>query len=175
MGGGWGAVWEKRKIAQRPGVDGPSAICRALAVHIGWAPKCSGDPPGPHGNSRCDHGKHAFFSYVAGHTHILPHCGFTNGHLRCHLSLVATGKSRIRVGEEVREWQLGKIVVFDDTFEHEVWNNSTEAGLVLLFDIFHPELGEPEIDALVFVIRSFRRHFMRSYWSSLVTGGAIRC
>jgi aspartyl/asparaginyl beta-hydroxylase (cupin superfamily) len=110
----------------------------------------------------------AFFSAVAGGTHILPHHGFTNAHLRCHLTLVASDRSRIRVGEEIRGWQPGKVLVFDDSFEHEVWNDSNQTRLVLLFDIFHPELDGPEIDALTLVIQNFRKHFMRSCWSAIV-------
>ena len=112
----------------------------------------------------------AYFSSLGPATHIRPHSGFTNAHLRCHLTLVATDESRIRVGDEIRGWQPGNLLIFDDTFEHEVWNGPGANRLVLLFDIFHPELEGPEVDALTFVMQSLRQHFMRSFWSSVFTG-----
>jgi aspartate beta-hydroxylase len=70
---------------------------------------------------------HSFFSAVAAGTHITPHTGPTNKKLRCHLPLVVPpgGKSTIRVGGERIPFEEGKAFVFDDSFEHEVWN---EAG-----------------------------------------------
>ena len=80
------------------------------------------------------------FSLIAPGTHIVPHCGPTNCRLRAHLGLkVPTGLS-IRVANEQREWTDGKVIVFDDSFEHEVWHNGTEFRLVLIVDFWHPDL-----------------------------------
>jgi aspartate beta-hydroxylase len=54
---------------------------------------------------------------------------------------VADGAS-IRVGGEERSWQEGKVMVFDDSFEHEVWHNGTGFLLVLIVDLWHPDLTE---------------------------------
>jgi hypothetical protein len=70
--------------------------------------------------------QHAFFSAVAPGTHITPHTGPTNKKLRCHLPLLVPpgGLSRIRVGDETVVFEEGKCFVFDDSFEHEVWNDA---------------------------------------------------
>jgi aspartyl/asparaginyl beta-hydroxylase (cupin superfamily) len=110
-----------------------------------------------------------YFSAVETGTHILPHYGFTNAHLRCHLTLAAADGSQIRVGPEVREWENGRLLVFDDTFEHEVFNNSETSRLVLLFDIFHPDLDAAEVRSLNVMMETYRRHFMRSYLRGLAS------
>ena len=74
--------------------------------------------------------QHSFFSAVAPGTHITPHTGPTNKKLRCHLPLVVPpgDKSRIRVGDQVLPFEEGKCFVFDDSFEHEVWNDAGTWG-----------------------------------------------
>jgi aspartyl/asparaginyl beta-hydroxylase (cupin superfamily) len=57
---------------------------------------------------------------------------------------VAPEKCSLRVGAEEREWRYGKTLVFDDTIEHEAWNRSTETRIVLLFDVWRPELDPTE-------------------------------
>jgi aspartyl/asparaginyl beta-hydroxylase (cupin superfamily) len=52
------------------------------------------------------------------------------------------------VGDQVHHWEEGKCIVFDDTFEHEVWNRTDEERLVLLIDLWHPDLTQLERDAL---------------------------
>ncbi|MEV4894203.1 aspartyl/asparaginyl beta-hydroxylase domain-containing protein [Nonomuraea sp. NPDC055795] len=116
----------------------------------------------PPGASACGM---TYFSAVEGGTHIAPHTGFTNAHLRCHLSLVATEGSRIRVADETRGWREGRAFVFDDTFEHEVWNEGDQRRTVLLFDFWHPELSPPEIEALTFMMSVWRRLYARRFWA----------
>ncbi|MEO9526073.1 aspartyl/asparaginyl beta-hydroxylase domain-containing protein [Roseibium sp.] len=112
-----------------------------------------------------------YFSAIEGGTHILPHTGFTNGHLRCHLTLASSDECRIRVGDETRTWDPGGLLIFDDTYEHEVWNDSADKRLVLLFDIFHPELEKEETEALKIVFKCYRKHYMRSYWKTVLSPG----
>ena len=50
----------------------------------------------------------------------------------------------MRVGETHVHWQEGKVLVFDDSFEHEVWNLSNEERLIFIVDIFHPDLSEEQ-------------------------------
>ena len=50
----------------------------------------------------------------------------------------------MRVCSEVRQWREGELLVFDDSFEHEVWNTSDEARLVLIVDLWHPGLSTKE-------------------------------
>ena len=89
----------------------------------------------------------AFFSILDKKSHIPPHCGVTNSRLIVHLPLVVPGNCRFRVGSETREWEVGKAWVFDDTIEHEAWNDSDVPRAILIFDTWHPDLtaGEREL------------------------------
>ena len=82
----------------------------------------------------------AYFSLLAPRTHIRRHCGPTNARLRLHLGLVVPDGCSIRVGDEVRTWVEGRCLLFDDSFEHEVWNDADEERLVLIVDVWHPDL-----------------------------------
>ncbi|KPA90329.1 aspartyl/asparaginyl beta-hydroxylase domain-containing protein [Pseudomonas sp. RHF3.3-3] len=72
-------------------------------------------------------------------THIVPHCGETNGRLRLHMGINTPADAMMRVGSETVRWQVGRCIVFDDSYEHEVWNLSDEDRIVLIFDFPHPE------------------------------------
>ncbi len=82
----------------------------------------------------------AFFSILHPRMHIPPHRGPFHGVLRCHLALMVPGRKgetpcRIRVADEVRTWKEGKVLLFDDTFWHEVWNDSDSPRVVLFMDV----------------------------------------
>lgn len=81
-----------------------------------------------------------FFSRLVPGTHLSKHCGPSNFRLRCHLALTVPPGVRIRVGHETREWQPGKCLIFDDSFEHEVWHDGAEDRVVLICDLWHPEI-----------------------------------
>ncbi len=76
----------------------------------------------------------AGFSSLAPGTHIAPHTGYTTAVLRCHLGLIVPEGCKMRVGSEVRQWEEGKTLVFDDTVEHEVWHNGDRPRIILLLD-----------------------------------------
>ncbi len=80
------------------------------------------------------------FSLMRPGAHIPAHHGFVNTRLIVHLPLIVPPGCRFRVGSETREWQEGKAWVFDDTIEHEAWNDSDQTRVVLLFEIWRPEL-----------------------------------
>jgi beta-hydroxylase len=83
----------------------------------------------------------AWFSILAPGYHIPAHTGVTKGILRSHLGLIIPRereKCRIRVSDEVRAWEAGKVFTFDDTFEHEVWNDTGDERVILLFDFDRP-------------------------------------
>ena len=84
------------------------------------------------------------FSVLKPGARILPHTGYVNTRLICHLPLVVPPGCRFRVGNEVREWERGKAWVFDDTMEHEAWNSSDQLRVVLIFDVWRPELTAEE-------------------------------
>jgi hypothetical protein len=89
-----------------------------------------------------------YFSNLLPGAHILPHSGPTNMRLRCHLALNVPERCGIRVGGEERTWAVGKCLVFDDSFQHEAWNDSNELRTVLVIDLWHPDLTGIEIEAL---------------------------
>ncbi|HEV3048606.1 MAG TPA: aspartyl/asparaginyl beta-hydroxylase domain-containing protein [Solirubrobacteraceae bacterium] len=83
----------------------------------------------------------AMISILSPRKHILDHRGPYKGVLRYHLGLVVpedAAACRIRVGEDVRHWEEGKSMVFDDTFNHEVWNDTDETRVVLFVDVLRP-------------------------------------
>ena len=84
------------------------------------------------------------FSLLRPGAHIPPHCGLVNTRLICHLPLIVPGQCVFRVGSETREWVEGKAWVFDDSIEHEAWNRSEGTRVILLFEIWRPELSEEE-------------------------------
>jgi aspartyl/asparaginyl beta-hydroxylase (cupin superfamily) len=97
----------------------------------------------------------AYFSAAAPGTHIKPHCGPHNARLRCHLGIVAVDGAEMRVGDETRSWQEGKCLVFDDSFEHEVWNRGETMRVILILDVWHPDLSPIEIAALEYIRATF--------------------
>ncbi|HTR88846.1 MAG TPA: aspartyl/asparaginyl beta-hydroxylase domain-containing protein, partial [Solirubrobacteraceae bacterium] len=83
----------------------------------------------------------AMFSILSPRKHILDHRGPYKGVLRYHLGLVVPRDAescRIRVGEHFRCWHEGQSVIFDDTFNHEVWNDTDETRVVLFVDVLRP-------------------------------------
>ncbi len=84
------------------------------------------------------------FSRLAAGAKIPPHNGFINTRLIGHLPLITPGQCGFRVGNETREWRDGEAWLFDDTIEHEAWNDSPEDRIILIFDVWRPELSEAE-------------------------------
>lgn len=73
-------------------------------------------------------------------THIRTHTGPSNERLRVHLALIHTGGARIRVAVDWHTWEEGRAIVFDDSWEHEVLHTGPDMRVVLILDIWHPEL-----------------------------------
>jgi hypothetical protein len=84
------------------------------------------------------------FSLLRPGARIEPHTGMLNTRLICHLPLIVPPGCGFRVGNETREWQEGKLLIFDDTIEHEAWNKGSAERVVLIFDIWRPDLSERE-------------------------------
>jgi aspartyl/asparaginyl beta-hydroxylase (cupin superfamily) len=87
----------------------------------------------------------AFFSILAPGKHIPAHRGAYNGVLRLHLGLIVPEPRehcRIRIGDQFRYWREGEALIFDDSFDHEVWNQ-TEGYRVVLFVDFPRPLYQP--------------------------------
>jgi aspartyl/asparaginyl beta-hydroxylase (cupin superfamily) len=84
------------------------------------------------------------FSLLRPGAHIPPHHGMLNSRLICHLPLIVPPGGWLRVGAETRSWEEGRLIIFDDSIEHEARNPADRLRVVLLFDIWRPELSEAE-------------------------------
>jgi aspartyl/asparaginyl beta-hydroxylase (cupin superfamily) len=104
-----------------------------------WAAVQAAPLPRIHGSAPT-----VMFSLLRPRARIAPHTGVQNTRLVCHLPLIVPPGCGFRVGNEVREWEEGKLLIFDDTIEHEAWNDSADNRMVLIFDIWRPELSERE-------------------------------
>ena len=84
------------------------------------------------------------FSLLRPGARIPPHHGLLNTRLICHLPLVIPDGCGFRVGNETRVWREGHAFAFDDSIEHEAWNGSNRLRVVLIFDVWRPELTPVE-------------------------------
>jgi len=112
------------------------------------------------------YGPEAMFSLLHPRTRIPAHYGSVNGRLIVHLPLVVPPRcGGIRVGSETRTWQEGRILAFDDSFEHEAWNDSDALRSVLIFDTWNPFLDQGEREATIAVlvaVQGFEEHLLAS-------------
>jgi beta-hydroxylase len=82
-----------------------------------------------------------FFSILSPRKHIPHHRGPWAGVLRMHLGLMVPEprhECRIRIADQLHAWQEGKAVIFDDTYNHEVWNDTDGYRVVLFVDFARP-------------------------------------
>jgi aspartate beta-hydroxylase len=93
-----------------------------------------------------ERGPTAFFSILDAHTHIPAHTGTTNTRLTVHLPLIVPSGCRFRVGGETRQWRFGEAWAFDDTIDHEAWNDADVTRVILIFDVWNPQLTLLERD-----------------------------
>ena len=127
----WGAcfLWEYG-VANQPVLDRCPVTAAALAAIP--ASTIPGRSPS------------AFFSLLRPRTRIPPHTGVTNTRAIVHLPLIVPPGCGFRVGGETRAWVEGKAFAFDDTIEHEAWNDSDELRAVLICDVWNPHLSAAE-------------------------------
>jgi aspartate beta-hydroxylase len=104
-------------------------------------------------------GPTVFFSSLAPNTKIPPHPGSTNARLVLHLPLIVPDGCALRVGNDTRPFVEGKAWVFDDTIEHEAWNNSDAPRIVLLMDIWNPFLTQTERDLVGALMSANERYY----------------
>ncbi len=89
--------------------------------------------------------------------------------MRCHLGIhIPTGDCALRVGDETRSWQEGKCLVFDDSLEHESWNHTREHRIMLIVDLWHPELMPVETAFLEGLHRygAYQADSLNAYWTA---------
>ncbi len=93
------------------------------------------------------HGPEVVFSQLKPGAHIPPHYGSVNGRLIVHLPLIVPPDcGALRAAGESRKWVEGRCVIFDDSFEHDAWNSSKLTRVVMLLDIWNPNLTSVERD-----------------------------
>lgn len=95
-----------------------------------------------------ENGEWILFSALNGNSRIPPHVGPMNGVLRGHLAMIVPPDCGLRVAGQDSGWEQGKVIVFDDSFVHEVWNHSDQLRIVLFLNFWHPLLGPDERAAL---------------------------
>lgn len=127
----WGAIFLRHYGKRREDV---LARCPRTAALLERLPLA--DIPG--------RGPTAFFSVLKPHTRIPPHSGVSNIRSIVHLPLVVPEHCGFRVGGETRDWREGEAWVFDDTIEHEAWNDSDRPRAILIFDVWNPYLRSEE-------------------------------
>ncbi len=96
----------------------------------------------------------ALFSLLKPGAHIRPHHGLFNFRLICHLPLIVPPDCTLRVGNRQRQWREGNLLIFDDSMEHEAWNRSDRQRIILLFEIWRPEIGEADREALTLLLEA---------------------
>ncbi len=96
----------------------------------------------------------AMFSLLAPDTCIPAHTGYANIRLVCHLPLIVPEGCWFRVGAETRFWERGKALLFDDSIEHEAANPSQGLRVLFIIDVWHPDLSEPERQAIAALMGS---------------------
>ena len=94
------------------------------------------------------------FSVLQGGKRIPPHFGMSNTDVTVHMPLIAPPQSAIRVLDDTYAWQEGRVFAFDDAFEHESWNDSSETRVNLLFEAWHPDLAADERQAITAVFEA---------------------
>jgi aspartate beta-hydroxylase len=99
----------------------------------------------------------AMFSVLQPRTRIPPHTGIANTRLVMHLPLIVPEGCGFRVGSETRQWREGEAWVFDDTIEHEAWNDSDQPRTILICDVWNPRLDEAERETITAMMSAMDR------------------
>lgn len=131
----WSAVFLWKDGAEVPAI---AARCPETMRVLAKAPLCRIPGRSPS----------ILFSKLQAGAKIPPHHGLINTRLICHLPLAAPPGSQFRVGGETREWKEGQAWAFDDTIEHEAWNDSGRERTILIFDVWKPEITAEEQDLI---------------------------
>jgi aspartyl/asparaginyl beta-hydroxylase (cupin superfamily) len=143
----WGALflWEYGRLVDENATLFPRTIKALEAAPLPVIPKQS---------------PMALFSRLTPGTRIPPHNGLLNTRLICHLPIIVPENcGALRVGNEQRVWVEGEMLIFDDSIEHEAWNSSEEERLILLFEIWRPELSEEERQLVSTLLAAVKEYY----------------
>ena len=141
----WSSLWLWKDGARQ---DAVCERCPQTAALLESLPMCRQDGFAPT----------AVFSALQPHTHIPAHTGSSNVRLLTHLPLILPGPARFRVGNTVRDWKMGEAWVFDDTIDHEAWNDADAMRVILIFDVWNPYLSKAE-QSLITAMMQARQSF----------------
>jgi tetratricopeptide (TPR) repeat protein len=112
----------------------------------------------------------AFLSILKPRTRIPPHFGNANHRLTVHLPLIVPAGCGVKVADEARETRFGRLMIFDDSYEHSAWNDSDTPRIVLIFEIWHPALSAAERTAIADLLSRYDRLSRRRH--ALLASGA---
>ena len=113
----------------------------------------------------------AFLSILKPRTRIPPHFGLANYRLTVHLPLIVPACCGVAVAGEARETRFGRLMIFDDSYEHSAWNDSEVARIVLIFEIWHPALSAAERTAIAGMLSRYNLLSRRRH--ALLASGAL--
>jgi aspartyl/asparaginyl beta-hydroxylase (cupin superfamily)/thioredoxin-like negative regulator of GroEL len=133
-------------------MDDVCARCPATAAAVKAVPKAEIPNFSPN----------VLYSLLAPHTQIPPHTSSTNIRLIVHLPLIVPGSCRFRVGNDPREWEEGRAWVFDDTIDHEAWNDSDHLRVILMIDVWNPFLSAAEREMVSVLLNEVRNYYAGS-------------
>jgi aspartyl/asparaginyl beta-hydroxylase (cupin superfamily) len=116
----------------------------------------------------------AFFSILAPEAHIPDHRGVSKGLMTCHLGLqVPPGNGcRMRVGDRMAGWAEGECLTFDDTYRHEVWNETDQPRIVLLIQFRRPARWPGRVAAAIFLWGVKRTRFVQEARRNIIAWDA---
>ncbi len=143
----WGALflWDYGRLVPEAATLFPKTI---KALEAAPVPVISGQAP------------MALFSKLTPGTRIPPHNGFLNTRLICHLPIIVPENcGALRVGNEERPWVEGELLIFDDSIEHEAWNESDEERVIVLFEIWRPELSDEERGLVTTMLAAVKEYY----------------
>jgi hypothetical protein len=112
----------------------------------------------------------AFLSILKPRTRIPRHFGLANYRLTVHLPLIVPAGCGLSVAGEARETRFGRLMIFDDSYEHSAWNDSDAARIVLIFEIWHPALSAAERNAFAAMLSRYNLWTQRRH--ALLASGA---
>jgi aspartyl/asparaginyl beta-hydroxylase (cupin superfamily) len=101
----------------------------------------------------------AFFSILDAKSHIPAHTGVTNTRVIVHMPLIIPPACRFRVGSTTREWRTAEAWVFDDSIEHEAWNDSDVPRTILILDVWNPYLTAAERDLVSATVTGIAKYY----------------
>ncbi len=112
------------------------------------------------------------FNLLEPQSKIKPHQGDTNAVIRCHLGLKIPAEApvcAIKVKDEMKGWQAGKVIAFIDAYTHEAWNLTDETRIILLFDIMKPEFIKQKSKICATVRTSMTIQILGNYFPKIYT------